>query len=77
VSGAFVREDEERAARLELQTLEKNRATLLAMLQRERKRIETDPGLSELPALKKQKMIERIEKNMTELQAEISTSSRA
>jgi hypothetical protein len=73
VSGAFVREDEERVARLEVQVLEEKRAALLDMLLRKRERIETDPKLSGIPASKKQKILDRIEKEVAELQARHSS----
>jgi hypothetical protein len=75
VSGAFVREDEERNARLEAQTLEEQRAALLSMLLRERERIETDPKLSQLPASKKQKFLARIEKEIAKLQEQTDSPS--
>ncbi|MDR3265887.1 MAG: hypothetical protein LBT15_07750 [Synergistaceae bacterium] len=77
MSGAFVREDEERTARLEAQALEEKRAALLEMLIRERERIETDPKLSTLPASKKEKFLARIEKEAAELQEQLSLSGRA
>ncbi|MDR1731482.1 MAG: hypothetical protein LBR61_05255 [Synergistaceae bacterium] len=75
MSGAFVREDEERNARLEAQTLEEQRAALLSMLLRERERIETDPKLSQLPASKKQKFLARIEKEIAKLQEQTDSPS--
>ncbi|MDR3231767.1 MAG: hypothetical protein LBT65_10025 [Synergistaceae bacterium] len=77
MSGAFVREDEERAARLEAQALEEKRGALLEMLMRERERIETDPKLSELPASKKEKILARIAKEAAELREQLSLSGRA
>jgi hypothetical protein len=77
MDGPFSREDEERVARLEDQTLEEKRAALLEMLLRERERIETDPKLSALPAAKKQKVLDRIDKEMGELQARLSASAYA
>lgn len=74
MSGAFVREDEERAARIEAQTLEEKRTTLLEMLIKKRERIETDPKLSKLPASKKREMLERIDREVGELQEQLAAS---
>ncbi len=75
MSGAFVREDEERAARIEAQTLEEKRTTLLEMLIKKRERIETDPKLSKLPASKKREMLERIDREVGELQEQLAASA--
>ena len=75
MSGAFVREDEERLARLEAQTLKEKRTTLLAMLIKKRERIETDPKLSKLSAVKKREILTRIEREMEELQEQLSFTS--
>ncbi len=67
MSGAFVRDDEERDARLEAQTLEEKRTALLEMLIKKRERLETDPKLTALPAAKKQEFLDRIEQEISEL----------
>ncbi len=67
MSGAFVRDDEERDARLEAQTLEEKRTALLEMLIKKRERLETDPKLTTLPVAKKQEFLDRIEQEITEL----------
>ena len=77
MSGAFVREDEERAARLEAQTLAEKRTVLLEMLIKKRERIETDPKLSQLPAAKKKEILKRIEREMDELQEQMALSAHA
>jgi DNA-binding response OmpR family regulator len=74
MSGAFVRDDEERVARLEAQTLTEKRMALLEMLMKKRERIETDPKLSRLPAAKKQEILERIAHEVDELQAQLAVS---
>jgi hypothetical protein len=75
VSGAFVRDDEERVARLEAQTLTEKRMALLEMLIKKRERIETDPKLSRLPAAKKQEILDRIAHEVDELQEQLAVSS--
>lgn len=77
MSGAFVKEDEERAARLESQLLEEKRATLLEMLLKKRERIKTDPKLSNLPASKKQEILARIDREVGELRAQLATPPHA
>jgi hypothetical protein len=74
VSGAFVKDDEERAARLEAQTLTEKRTALLEMLMKKRERIETDPKLSGLPAAKKQEILDRIAQEIHELQEQLAVS---
>ena len=74
MSGAFVREDEERAARIEAQTLEEKRTTLLEMLIKKRERIETDPKLSNLSVAKKKEILDRIEREMDELKQQRTAS---
>lgn len=74
MSGAFVREDEERAARIEAQELEEKRAALLEMLIKKRERIETDPKLSKLPVAKKQEMLTRIDREVDVLQEQLAAS---
>ena len=74
MSGAFVRDDEERVARLEAQTLTEKRMALLEMLMKKRERIETDPKLSRLPAEKKQEILDRIAHEVDELQAQLAVS---
>jgi DNA-binding response OmpR family regulator len=75
MSGAFVRDDEERVARLEAQTLTEKRMALLEMLMKKRERIETDPKLSKLPAAKKQEILDRIAHEVDELQAQLAVSA--
>jgi DNA-binding response OmpR family regulator len=75
MSGAFVRDDEERVARLEAQTLTEKRMALLEMLMKKRERIETDPKLSRLPAAKKQEILDRIAHEVDELQEQLAVSS--
>ncbi|MDR2180570.1 MAG: hypothetical protein LBP21_09690 [Synergistaceae bacterium] len=75
MSGAFVRDDEERVARLEAQTLTEKRMALLEMLIKKRERIETDPKLSRLPAAKKQEILDRIAHEVDELQEQLAVSS--
>ena len=77
MSGAFVREDEERAARIEAQTLEEKRTTLLEMLIKKRERIETDPKLSKLPAAKKKEILKRIDREMEELHEQLAVPAGA
>ena len=72
MSGAFVKEDDERAERLESQALQEKRTALLEMLVNKRKRVETDPKLSKLPAPKKREILSRIEREITELQELLS-----
>ena len=74
MSGAFVRDDEERMARLEAQTLEEKREALLEMLIKKRERIETDPKLSKLPAAKKREILARIDREMEELQEQLAAA---
>jgi DNA-binding response OmpR family regulator len=74
MSGAFVRDDEERVARLEAQTLTEKRMALLEMLMKKRERIETDPKLSRLPPEKKQEILDRIAHEVDELQAQLAVS---
>jgi hypothetical protein len=75
MSGAFVRDDEERVARLEAQSLTEKRTALLAMLMKKRERIETDPKLSRLPAAKKQEILDRIAHEVNELQEQLAVPS--
>ncbi|MDR1376323.1 MAG: hypothetical protein LBJ22_02335 [Synergistaceae bacterium] len=75
MSGAFVRDDEERVARLEAQSLTEKRTALLAMLMKKRERVETDPKLSRLPAAKKQEILERIAHEVDELQEQLAVPS--
>jgi hypothetical protein len=74
VSGAFVKDDEERVARLEAQTLTEKRAALLEMLMKKRERIETDPKFSGLPVVKRQEILDRIAHEIDELQKQLSVS---
>lgn len=67
MSGAFVRDDEERTARLEDMILTEKRTAMLDMLMKKRERLESDPKLSALPVHKKQEILARIEKEMTDI----------
>ncbi|MDR1977769.1 MAG: hypothetical protein LBQ42_03450 [Synergistaceae bacterium] len=77
MSGAFVRDDEERVARLEAQTLTEKRMALLEMLIKKRARIETDPKLSKLPAAKKREILDRIAHEIDELQEQLAVPNQA
>ena len=74
MSGAFVKDDEERVAYLEAQTLKEKRTALLEMLMKKRERIETDPKFSGLPATKRQEILDRVAHEIDELQEQLSVS---